>query len=86
MTQPLIIHPDDAGQVILVWPVLNCGIPVYEIARKDVPAGKPFKIIDTGYLPPEDQHVFLDALDADFSNPDGYGIGQDAWIAEQGGV
>lgn len=85
MTQPLIIYPADEGQTVLMWPILACGIPLYEIARKDVPAGKPFKIIDSSYLPPEDQHMFLDALEADFSNPDGYGIGPDAWLAEQVG-
>jgi hypothetical protein len=86
MTQPLIIYPNDEGQALLLWPVPNCGLSLYEIGRKDVPAGKPFKIIDTSYLPPQEQSIFLDALEADFSNPDGYGVGHDVWYAEQRGT
>jgi len=85
MTYPVILYPNDEGLAIIVWPALDCGIPLYEIARKDVPAGKPFRIISSDMLPPEEQHVFIDALEADFSTPDGYGIGPEAWFAEQQG-
>ena len=52
-----------------------------EVARKDVPVGVPYKIINHTDLP-EDQ-TFFNAWEADFSNPDGYGIGAEAWFAEQ---
>ena len=81
MTNKVIIHPSDDGQCLLTWPSPNVGIPVEEIARKDVPAGKPYRIIETTMLPSE--VVFYDALEADFSQPDGFGIGQEAWFAEQ---
>lgn len=56
-------------------------ISVEDVARKDVPAGVPYKIIDTAELPSD--RIFRNAWEADFSNPDGYGIGHDAWVAEQ---
>lgn len=77
----VIIYQEENNQAILVWPSLSCGISIYEIARKDVPIGKPFKIIDSSILPKD--HIFYDALEADFSNPDGYGVGSDAWFLEQ---
>jgi len=43
--------------VAVIYPIPNA-VAVHgleAIARKDVPAGKPFKIIDTRDLPPRDQ-------------------------------
>jgi hypothetical protein len=77
----LIIYPQDNGRLVVVIPILDCGIPLEEIARKDVPAGKPYIIIDETDLPSDD--TFCNAWEADFSNPDGYGIGAAAWFAEQ---
>ena len=77
----LIIYPQDNGSVAVVIPVLECGIPLEEIARKDVQAGKPYLIINDTDLPSDDE--FCNAWEADFSNPDGYGIGAEAWFAEQ---
>jgi hypothetical protein len=74
-----IIYVDDNGAVVLCWPSTACGLSVEEIAKKDVPAGKPFKIIDSDLLPQE--VLFYDALEADMSNPDGFGLGNDAWFA-----
>lgn len=45
-----IIYPTDNGVAIIV-PALECGLTVEEIAAKDVPNGKPFKIIDTADVP-----------------------------------
>ncbi len=59
----------------------DCGISVYEIARKDVPAGVPFLLIPSADAPQD--HTFFAAFEADFSNPDGYGIGPVAWFAER---
>ena len=80
MTQ-VIIYPNNNGGIALVIPALECGLSVEEIARKDVPAGKPYHIINANQLPQD--NVFFNAWEADFSNPDGYGIGHDAWFAEQ---
>lgn len=76
----LIIYPNDDGSVTFCYPA-DCGIPVEEIARKDVPAGKPFLLVQDEFVPRD--HTFFNAFEADFSSPDGYGIGSDAWFAEQ---
>ena len=77
----VIIFPNDEGWLSVVNPAPNCGVPIEEIARKDVFAGKPYHIIDVSLLPQD--NVFFTAWEADFSNPTGYGIGADAWYAEQ---
>jgi hypothetical protein len=80
MTQ-VIIYPNDEGWLSVVTPALECGLSIEEIARKDVPAGRPYHIINVEQLPQE--HMLFEAWEADFSNPDGHGIGHDAWFAEQ---
>lgn len=76
-----IIYPNEHGGITLLSPALECGLSLQEIARKDVPAGVPYLFIDDDLIPQD--HTFFDAWEADFSNPDGYGIGHDAWFAEQ---
>jgi hypothetical protein len=46
-----IIYPTDEGGVAIIVPALECGLTIEEIAAKDVPAGKPYKIIDTADVP-----------------------------------
>lgn len=77
----VIIYPNNEGWLSVVTPVLECGIPIEEIARKDVPAGKPYHIIDASLVPTDP--MFFNAWEADFSSPTGQGIGSDAWFAEQ---
>lgn len=72
------------GEINLIIPAPNCGISITEIARKDTPAGIPYKIVEDSMLP-EPELTYLDSWEVDFSSPDGYGIGQDAWFAEQRG-
>jgi hypothetical protein len=84
MTEMRIIHPGHDGTVCVVIPAANCGISLEEIARKDVPAGVPYKIVDASVIPSD--RSFRDAWEADFSEPDGYGIGAEAWFAEQEGA
>lgn len=45
-----IIYPTDDGGVAIIIPA-ECGLSIEEIAAKDVPEGKPFKIIDTADVP-----------------------------------
>ena len=40
-----IIYPTDEGGVAVIVPA-DCGKTIEEIAAKDVPAGKPYKIVD----------------------------------------
>ena len=48
-----IIYPTDDGGVAIVIPAPEAleTMTVEEIAAKDVPTGKPFKIIDTADVP-----------------------------------
>jgi hypothetical protein len=80
MADQRIIYPTDNGVAVII-PAPNCSLPLAEIARKDVPAGTPYRIITTDDLPPD--RDFRNAWEADFSAPDGIGIGADAWFAEQ---
>jgi hypothetical protein len=68
------------GSVGIIIPC-DCGLTIEEIARKDVPAGQPYFIVPQEQIPSD--HTFFGAWEADFSNPDGYGIGPDAWFAEK---
>jgi len=46
-----IIYPNDDGGVSIIVPAPECGLTIEEIAAKDVPAGKPFEIIDVSEIP-----------------------------------
>ena len=46
-----IIYPTDDGGVAVVVPAPECGLTIEEIAAKDVPAGKPFQIVDVSEVP-----------------------------------
>jgi hypothetical protein len=45
-----IIYPTDDGGVAIIIPA-DCGLTIEEIATKDVPEGKPFKIVDVADIP-----------------------------------
>lgn len=46
-----IIYPTDDGGVAVIIPAAECGLTIEEIAAKDVPAGKPFKIVEDSEIP-----------------------------------
>lgn len=46
-----IIYPNDDGSVSIIVPAAECGLTIEEIAAKDVPAGKPYKIINVADIP-----------------------------------
>jgi len=54
-----IIFPTDGGGVAVIIPAPDCGLTIEEIAAKDVPVGKPFKIVDIADIPTD--HTFRDA-------------------------
>jgi hypothetical protein len=74
-----IIYQTQDGGVATIIPTGE--FPLEEVARKDVPAGVPFKIIDTVDVP--DDRTFRAAWEADMTSPHGTGIGQPAWFIEQ---
>jgi hypothetical protein len=51
MENQRIIYPTDDGGVAIIIPAVDCGLTIDEIARKDVPAGKPYKIVDVSDIP-----------------------------------
>jgi hypothetical protein len=46
-----IIYQTDAGGVSVLTPTEDRGLTVQQVAEKDVPAGKPFKIVDETDIP-----------------------------------
>jgi hypothetical protein len=46
-----IIYPTDNGGVAVIIPAINSGLSIEQIAEKDVPVGKPYKIVDVGDIP-----------------------------------
>lgn len=74
-----IIYPTQDGGVAILIP--SGELPIEQVARKDVPAGVQFKIIDTTEVP--DDRTFRNAWEADMTSPSGVGIGAQAWFIEQ---
>ena len=68
-----IIYNQDNGVVAIVIPAPEVlrDYTIEEIAAKDVPAGVPYKIIDTADVPTD--RTFRNAWEADMTNPDGVG-------------
>ena len=46
-----IIYQTDDGGVAVIVPAAECGLTIEQIAAKDVPAGKEFKIVDVAEIP-----------------------------------
>lgn len=46
-----IIYPTDDGGVAVIVPASDCGLTIEEIAAKDVPEGKTYKIVDVSDIP-----------------------------------
>ena len=72
-----IIFQNESGGVSVIIPTGELSIE--DIAAKDVPAGTAYKIVTTDDIPSD--RTFRGAWEADFSNPDGYGIGAEAYFA-----
>jgi hypothetical protein len=73
-----IIYTNDKGGVSILYPTGELAIE--EVAKKDVPAGVPYQIVDASDIPTGRE--FRNAWEANII-PDGIGIGADAWFAEQ---
>jgi hypothetical protein len=46
-----IIYLNNEGGVSIIVPAFECGLTIEQIAAKDVPAGKPYKIVDVTDIP-----------------------------------
>ena len=78
MSDTLIIYKTEDGGVAILTPVTSCGLTVEQIAAKDVPTGRPYKIVDRTELPTDfseqdrwtvDEAHLTDGVGAD------YGVG-----------
>jgi len=46
-----ILYPTDDGGLAIIVPAADCGLTIEQIAAKDVPSGKEFKIVDVADIP-----------------------------------
>ena len=72
-----ILYPNSEGGVSVIHPTSELSFE--DVCQKDVPAGTPYLVVEDDVIPSD--RSFRNAWEADFSNPDGYGIGPDAWFA-----
>jgi len=72
-----ILYPQENGRVAVVHPTAN--ISIEDACKRLVPAGTPYLIVEDDVIPPD--RTFRNAWEADFSNPDGHGIGEEAYFA-----
>jgi len=80
-----ILYPDpDVGVAVIAgspeW-FSNPLNTIEELAKKDVPAGMPYKIVDVSVVAID--RTFRNDWEYDFSNPDGYGLGHIAWLEQR---
>lgn len=79
-----IIYTMENGGVAVVVPapewLAEEGHSIELLAEKDVPPGTPYKIIDTADVPTD--RTFRNAWEAQIDEPDGVGMGYDAWVAK----
>jgi len=77
----LIIHPNlKRPEGVCATTIGDTTLDIHEIAQLVVPDGLPYLIVDRADLPPDDG-VWFEAWEADFSEPDGYGINNEVWHA-----
>ena len=74
-----IIYTNDNNGVSIIHPTGELAIE--EVAKKDVPADVPYKIVDATDIP--EDRTFRGAWEAEITEPDGVGLGYDAWFALQ---
>ena len=62
----IIFHNPVEGQLTLMWKSQNCSLTYEEAAKKDVPKGLKYKIINESELPSD--LSFIDAWEDDFTD------------------
>ena len=78
-----IIYQNNDGGVSIIIPTPEAlqTLTIDDIAKKDVPAGVSYKIVDASDIP--EDRTFRGAWEAEITEPDGVGLGYDAWFALQ---
>ena len=63
-----IIYKNDQGGISIIIPC-DCGLTIEQIAAKDVPTGKPYKIVDVSEIPTDrSQRDLWDVDEADLTD------------------
>ncbi len=76
-----IIYPNSDGGISVVIPSPNTKYTIEQLALKDVPAGKPYKIIEDTDIPTD--RTFRNAWEYDFTSldtVDGFGLGSEEFF------
>lgn len=74
--QIIVYKNPETDRIVTLYPVLDCGLTLAQIAAKDVPQGVPYVFMLESELNEfmQSQHpVLFNALEVDFSNPEGQG-------------
>lgn len=74
-----VIYPTTDGTLTVIHP--TGALSVEEVARKDVPFGIPYLLVEDDSIPAD--RSARGAWEADFGTPDGFGIGAQRWFIEQ---
>ena len=79
--QQVILYKQDSGMIAVIIPTQEAlsRYSIHAIAQKDVPAGKPFKIIDASELPQDVPQEAWIVDDADLTD----GVGADGSTFEE---
>ena len=76
-----IIYETEEGGVAVIIPASECEHTIEEIAAKDVPSGKPYKIVEEADVPSD--RTFRDAWEVDETTlTDGVGDVHDMFITD----
>ena len=76
-----IIYKTDEGGVAIIIPAPNCEHTIEQIAAKDVPSGKAYKIVDAADIPSD--RTFRDAWEVDEATlTDGTGSEHDMFVTD----
>jgi hypothetical protein len=75
-----IIYPNPDNTIAILMPC-ECGLTIEQIAQKDVPYNTPYLIVEDSDLPEDWSNSA--AWEADFSDPDGIGVGAQRYFIAQ---
>ena len=81
MSNQRIIYQTEEGGVAVIVPAPNCELTIEQIAKKDVPTGKAYKIVDVADVPSD--RTFRNAWEVDEAElTDGTGGEHDMFITD----
>ena len=75
----VVIYPNDDQTISIIY-LNESNLTKEEVALKDVPEGKPFKILKYEQLP--EDTTFRGAWTFDFIDNDGHGMNNDEWYEQ----